>query len=556
MIKQIMVKGLILSLAVTIFSACVSKRKMTDTQPANDKSDKGLSVIKPNILWLVTEDISPYLASYGDSTAKTPNLDRLAREGVRFTNVFDVSGVCAPSRSALITGMYPTYLGTDNMRTQNAFPTIGIPKYSVVLPPEVKMFSELMRRGGYYCTNNNKEDYQFEGLKAGWDENDGKAHYKNRPPGKPFFSVFNFMVTHESRIWTKKDDPLLVDPAKVKLRPYYPESPVIRKDVARMYSNIMEMDQQVGKMLKELEDAGLLDNTIIVWYSDNGGPLPRAKREVYDEGLRVPMLIRFPNKQNAGTVNNELISFVDFAPTTLSLAGIKIPGYMQGRAFLGAQKTAPPKYIYAARDRMDANYDMVRAVGDGRFKYLKNYQPEKPYIQNITYRLDMDLMKELLRMNDEGKLNDVQKLWFRKTKPADELYDTKTDPYEFTNLAADPKYADKLAELKTALAKWMEMTKDKGFIPEKQFIESMWPGMIQPTTNDPVFTVSKDKVSINCSTDGNSISWQLIPKGEKPAENKWLIYTGPVTVAPGQQLYAMAERIGYKASPVKDFSLK
>ncbi len=327
-------------------------------QHVNNKTAKSVSPQKPNILWLVAEDISPYLACYGDSTAKTPNLDRLAREGVRFTNVYHVAGVCAPSRSALITGMYPTYLGTDNMRTQNAFPTIGIPKYSVVTPPEVKMFSELMRRGGYYCTNNAKEDYQFEALRAGWDQSDGTAHYKNRPPGKPFFAVFNFMVTHESRVWTKKNDPLLVDPAKVKLPPYYPESPIIRRDVARMYSNIMEMDKQVGVMLKELEGYGLLDSTIIVWYSDNGGPLPKGKREITNSGLKVPMLIRYPHKEHAGTVDDQLISGVDFAATTLSLAGIKIPDYMQGWAFLGPQKAAPRKYIFGARDRMDANYDM------------------------------------------------------------------------------------------------------------------------------------------------------------------------------------------------------
>ena len=511
---------------------------------------------KPNILWLVTEDISPYLACYGDSTASTPNLDRLAKEGIRFTNVFDVSGVCAPSRSALITGMYPTYIGTHNMRNTHAFPVINIPEYSVVLPPEVKMFSELMRKDGYYCTNHGKEDYQFEGLASGWDENGNNASYKNRPADKPFFSVINFFVTHESQVWLKKNDPLLVDPLKVKLRPYYPESPIIRKDVARMYSNIMEMDAQVGEILKELEDQGLLDNTIIIWFSDNGGPLPRAKREVYDEGLRVPLLIRFPHKQYAGTVNNELVSFVDFAPTTLSLAGIKIPDYMQGRAFLGAQKKVPPEFIYAARDRMDANYDLVRAAGDGRFKYLKNFQPGKPYIQDITFRLDMDLMRELIRLNEEGKLNDVQKLWFRKTKTEEELYDTKVDPYELNNIATDPKYANKLVKLRAALAKWMKMTNDKGFTPERELLETMWPGMVQPTTNDPVFTVLNGRVNITCTTAGNSISWQSVPEGQKPLQNKWEIYTVAVKITGNQQLFAFAERIGYKASSVKNFPVK
>jgi len=509
---------------------------------------------KINILWLVTEDISPYLSCYGDSTAHTPNLDRLAKEGVRYSNVYDVSGVCAPSRSALITGMYPTCLGTDNMRTQNAFPQIGIPKYSVVLPPEVKMFSQYLRESGYYCTNHAKDDYQFEALKAGWDDNSNTAHYKNRPPGKPFFSVFNFGVTHESQIWEKKNDPLLVDPKKIILPPYYPESPVIRKDMARMYSNIMEMDNQVGAMLKELEEHGLLDSTIIVWYSDNGGPLPRGKREVYNSGLHVPMIIRFPHSKNAGTVDNQLISFVDFAPTVLSLAGVKVPAYMQGQAFTGLQKKTQRKYIYAARDRMDTCYDMVRTVGDGRYKYYKNFQPEKPYIQNISYRLQMDLMKELLRLNEERKLNEVQKLWFRKTKPAEELYDTRNDPYELNNIAGDTRYRTIRNQLKKELEHWMKQTDDKGFIPEKKFIESMWPGMVQPVTAEPIFVTKSKTIVITSATAGNSISWQVVQKDAKPSKNGWQIYTVPIVLSGNKELYAFAERIGYKSSQMKTFT--
>ena len=302
-----------------------------------------------NILWLVTEDISPYLAAYGDSTAFTPNLNRLAKEGIVFTRCFDVSGVCAPSRSSLITGMYPSGIGTDNMRTGQVFTKTGLPAYSVVLPPEIKMFSQLMREGGYYCTNNDKQDYQFKGLTAGWDESSKTAHWRNRPAGKPFFSVFNFGVTHESQIWAKKKDTLLVDPAKVPLPPYYPESPVIRRDVARMYSNIMEMDKQVGKLLDQLKEDGLLDKTIIVFYSDNGGPLPRGKREIYESGIHVPLMIRFPNKKYAGTINDELVSFVDFASTMLSLAGLPVPAYMQGRPFLGAQKSIAPGNMSSLR---------------------------------------------------------------------------------------------------------------------------------------------------------------------------------------------------------------
>ncbi|MDF3076794.1 MAG: sulfatase [Sphingobacteriaceae bacterium] len=512
-------------------------------------------VQKPNILWLVTEDISPFISSYGDATAKTPNLDRLAREGVRYANVFDVSGVCAPSRSCLITGMYPTSIGTDNMRTLNAFPEIGIPKYSVVLPPEVKMFSELMRKGGYYCTNNNKQDYQFVAPKSGWDESSKNAHWRNGPQGKPFFSVFNFEVTHESQIWKKKNDPLLVDPAKVPLPPYYPESPVIRKDVARMYSNIMEMDQQVGEILRQLEADGLLDKTIIVWYSDNGGPLPRGKREIYDTGLHVPMIIRFPNKQQAGTVQSQLVSFVDFAPSTLTMAGVPVPQYMQGKITFGVNGPKENrKYVFAARDRMDSEYDMVRAVRDSRYKYIRNFQPEKPYMQNIIYRKDMDLMRELLKFEAEGKLNPVQQLWFRKSKPQDEFYDTLNDPYELNNLIADPQFTAKINELKAALADWMKLTDDKGFIPEKKWIESFWPAMKQPATQDPVFSQNGGTVSIASATDGASISYQVIAKGQQVKEKQWRVYTGPVKLADNQTVAAIAERIGYKSSAIKEFS--
>ncbi len=509
---------------------------------------------RPNILWLITEDISPYLACYGDSTAPTPNLDRLAREGIRYTGVYDVSGVCAPSRSALISGMYPTYLGTNNMRTQMNFPAINIPAYSVVLPPEVKMFSELMRRGGYYCINNGKEDYQFEGLQAGWDDNSKTAHYKNAPAGKPFFAMFNFNTTHESQIWLKKDDPLLVDPKKVTVPPYYPESPVVRRDVTRMYSNIVEMDQQVGEMLKELEQRGALENTIIIWQSDNGGPLPRGKRELYNTGLRVPLLIRFPHKKNAGSVDNQLISFVDFAPTMLSLGSIKIPSYMQGRAFAGEQKGKPRKYIYAARDRMDANYDMVRAVGNGRYKYFKNFQPEKPYIQNVTFRLQMDLMKELILLNEKGALNAVQRLWFRQSKPVEELYDTNTDPFELNNLIAEPRYAAIAKELRAELSRWMTLTADKGFIPERQFIESMWPGMKQPQTASPLLAMKGNKVVMTSSTAGASLSCQLVNEGDSLDQKNWQLYSQPVVLLPNQVLFAFAERIGYRKSEVKELS--
>lgn len=511
-----------------------------------------LAQSRPNILWIMAEDISPYIAPYGDSTASTPHINRLAREGIRYSNAFAVAGVCAPSRSAIITGMYPTSIGTHNMRTLKVYPNLGIPDYSVVLPPEVKLFPELLRRKGYYCTNNAKQDYQVKTPLSVWDESSGRAHWRNRQPGQPFFAVFTLEVTHESGIWTKKDDPLLVHPDSVPLPPYYPESPVIRKDVARMYSNIMEMDKQVGRLLQQLEEDGLLDSTIIFWFSDNGGPLPRGKREVYDSGIKLPLIVRLPGKQCAGTTENRLVSYVDLAPTILSLTGIPVPQYMQGQAFMGSQSKPPRKYIYAARDRMDSEYDRVRAVRDQQFKYIRNFHPEKPFMQNITYRMQMDMMKELLRLEQEGKLNEVQQLWFRKTKPAEELYDTHNDPYELHNLAGDARYAAKLAELREELDRWMQWTDDKGKIPEKQWVASMWPDLQQPRTSDPVFQPEKERVHITCATVGCVVSYQLVQRGKAPAKH-WQVYTGPVTVGADQTLYAIAERIGYKSSAIQSF---
>jgi N-sulfoglucosamine sulfohydrolase len=502
---------------------------------------------RPNILVISCEDISPYLACYGDSTVRTPNIDRLAGEGVVFNNCFDVSGVSAPSRFSLITGMYGSSCGAGNMRTSQKDLPDGIPPYEAVPPPQVKCISEYLRIAGYYCTNNEKTDYQFTAPMAAWDECNPSAHWRNRPSAMPFFSIFNSMTTHESMIWTFGNDPLAVDPLTVPLPPYYPEDPVVRGDVARMYTNIAVMDREAGELLGQLEKAGLTDSTIIIFYSDNGGPLPRQKREIYDQGTHVPLIIRFPNKIFAGTRINDLVSFVDIPATILSLAGITLPGYMQGRAFWGKQTGESRIYVFAARDRMDERYDFVRSVRDSQFRYIRNFRPDLPMMQDISFRNStMPLMKRLLQLHEQGRLDSIQELWFRKTKPEEELYDLKNDPFEIHNLAQQSGYMAVKERLSAALDLWMQEIRDNGFMTEKKLVWSMWPGGIQPVTEEPLIIEKDHWIEISCITEGASVVYQVNHKGY--TGNHWYLYKGPFKIARGDTLSAKAHRIGFKES--------
>ncbi len=517
-----------------------------------------------NIVWITVEDMSPHLAAYGDSVAYTPHIDRLAREGVRYTHVFSISGVCAPSRAALITGMYPTTIGAQHMRTMRRTSALAditdpellaIPTYEAVPPPEVKAFTEYLRANNYYTTNRAKEDYQFRRPITAWDASSNEAHWRNRPAGQPFFSVFNIATTHESRVWGHADHPWLIDTTRVTVPPYYPDTPIIRRDVARHYNNIQEMDAQVGEVLAQLEEDGLMDRTIIFFFSDHGDGLPRAKRWLYDSGLHVPLLIRWPDGRDAGTIDEELISFIDFAPTMLSLLDIPIPEHMQGQAFLGAQQGEPRTYIFAARDRMDPVQDNARAVRDKRFKYIRNYQPEKPFVQFLPYRDRMGLMQELLRLDAEGELVGAPALWFRKTKPVEELYDTQNDPHEIVNLADDPAYQDKLEELRAAHLRWKAETHDWGLMPETELVKRLWPpDGLQPQTEPVTFTASREgsdgtTVHLTCATEGASIAYRL---GE---EGRWLLYTDPLPIPTATTLYAQAIRIGFKHSEITEMEI-
>ena len=529
--------------------------------------------LKPNILWLVAEDLSPYLPSFGDSTIVTPNLDRLAKEGVRYSNVFSVSGVCAPSRSAIVTGMYPTSIGAHHMRTLSQQPAAkekGLINYEVVPPPNVKMVSQILRENGYYCTNNKKEDYQFYKSVLAWDESSIFAHWRNRPEDSKFFSVFNFGVTHESNLWDPWYRQFDLDPfppnrdigkwweqfsgiekslyvsrdIHIDIPPYLPDNITVRNDMMRMYSNIVEMDEKVGLIIDQLEEDGLLEETIIVFYTDHGGPLPRQKRLLYDSGIKVPMIIRYPNKVRAGQIDERMISFVDFAPTLLSMVKIEPPDYYHGLPFEGLFKSKNDrKFIHAAADRFDEYYDQIRAVRDKQYKYLRNYNTDKPYYLPLEYRERMNSMQELLLLEKEGKLNENQMQWFRKSKPEEELFDTFSDPHELRNLAKEPNFEKKLIELRKECDRWIQNTNDKGFMLETDLIETFWPDKKQPKTAEPIITIIDGMLHITCETDGAVIGYRYRPSDIKPHLG-WRPYTKPFKVDGKQEVELISHRIG------------
>lgn len=508
-----------------------------------------------NILWITVEDMSPRLGCYGDTTIATPNIDRLAKEGVRYTNAYGTYGVCAPNRHTLITGMYPTSTGAMAMRTwkrtsaldQITDPELlSIPVYEATPPVGVKCFSEFLREKGYYCTNNSKTDYQFKTPITAWDESSEDAHWRKRPSKKtPFFAVFNNTETHESKTF-KPFSSKVADPKSIEVPPYYPDTPTVRSDLARHYDNIHSMDTWVGELLDQLEKDTLLEKTIIFFFSDHGDGLPRAKRWVYDTGIQVPLIIRWPDGSDAGTVNEELVSFIDFPPTTLSLAGLTPPKYMEGQIFTGKQKENPRKYIYAFRDRMDPAPETIRAVRDDRFAYVRNYRPDLPYLGYIPYRDQAAMMQEILKLKNEGKLEKDQWQFWAEKKPLEELYDTKNDPHQINNLASDPEHFQKLAELRQAQEEFVEKYGDLGMIPEKDLIKKLWPpDGIQPITEEPVLRYTDTKtLKITSATKGASIAYKW---GD---EDGWNLYSHPIERKKGKSLEAVAIRIGWKQSDI------
>ena len=419
---------------------------------------------RPNILWLVSEDTTTTLACYGDTTAPTPAIDRMAREGVVYERCF-TQPVCAPSRATLITGVHAASFGpAEHMRASGH------------LPQGLQGFPALLRAAGYFTTNNAKTDYNAPvDIKKAWNECGQKAHWRDRAPGQPFFSVFNYEVTHESCLFPENEAPT-VDPASVRIPPYLPDTPEIRADYARHYSRIAQLDTKLAAALKQLADAGLAEDTIVFYYGDNGGVLPRTKRFLQRSGTNVPLVMLVPPKWRhlapaaPGARVNDPVHFVDFAPTVLSLAGVKIPDYMQGRAFAGAAKAAPNEYVFCTRDRMDERYDMMRSAMDSRWLYIRNYRPDLPYVQPLEYQFRAQGYQSWARMAREGKLTAATAMFWGR-KPAEELYDCSSDPDNIRNLAADPVHRDTLARMRAALRRHVLDIRDNGFLPEGSPLE-------------------------------------------------------------------------------------
>ncbi|MHC4755300.1 MAG: sulfatase-like hydrolase/transferase [Planctomycetota bacterium] len=439
---------------------------------------------RPNILWISVEDMSLNLGCYGDPDAITPTLDKMAKDGIRYTNSFASAPVCTPSRCSIITGMYASSLGAQHLRN------------SIAKPKHILCFSEYLRRAGYYCTNNSKQDYNFNAPAEAWDESSQDAHWRKRPKGRPFFSVFNFEGTHQSqtrynenalkRINAELPENKRHDPKKVTVWPFYPDTHKVRVNLAAYHTQVTIMDERVKSLLDQLDADGLAKDTVVFFFSDHGMGLPRGKRWLHDNGLKVPLLVRFPEKYKhlapgkPGDTEERLVSFVDYAPTMLSLLDIEIPKYMEGKAFLGKKKASRRKWILGIRDRVTEVVFCSRTIHDGRYQYIRNFKPHRPRMSYCEYSETTQIRQELRHLDAEGKLKGNEAWLMQRQTPAEEFYDTKNDPYQFNNLALDPKYAKQIKGMRTILRQCMSELHDSSMHAEMEVLRQCRKSEITP----------------------------------------------------------------------------
>lgn len=435
---------------------------------------------RPNILWILAEDMSPDLGLYGVPEVHTPHLDGLARRGMHFTRVFTTSPVCSPSRSAFMTGMYQTTIGAHNHRSHRP----GDPSPSPFpLPQGVRVLTDWLRDAGYFTANirHLPEGVDFQGTgKTDWNfsyegepyDSDRWADLKNH---QPFFAQMQFPETHRGEAWDSAhlriDRP--ADPSKVQIPPYYPDHPVVRQDWAQYLNAVMALDRKVGVVLDLLQADGLAEHTVVIFFSDHGRAMMRAKQWPYDSGLRIPLILYWPPGfpppagYQAGTESEELLSALDVTATTLALAGVPKPEKMQGRIFLGKDREPPRRYVFGGRDRGDETVDRIRTVRSARYRYLRNFFPGRPFLQTNRYKLaNYETIWVMKKLAVEGKLTPVQQQLLAPTRPIEELYDLQADPHETQNLAASPAHRQILHELRRVLDRWLLESDDQGRFPE------------------------------------------------------------------------------------------
>ncbi|MEH6588457.1 MAG: sulfatase-like hydrolase/transferase [Halioglobus sp.] len=527
--------------------------------------------LRPNILLLMAEDMSPRVGAFGDAVAVTPNLDALAEQGVRYPNVFTTAGVCAPSRAGHILGMHQISTGTQHMRTSSR------PEgdYYAVPPEVVKAYPELLRAAGYYTYTDFKLDYQFSHANANsgpftiWDAQASAAvKWRDRAEGQPFYGLINFMETHESGVFTPlgtmpnsfihllmqgmrawrldSEMPEVVSPEQVVVPPYYPDTPTVREDMSRHYNNIALMDRRVGEILAQLEADGLAENTIVIWTTDHGDGLPRAKRELHDAGTRVPMIIRWPERLRPeqlrpGQMDERLLSFVDLAPTILKLAGVEAPDYLHGHDFLDATQT-PRTYVLSSRDRIDEIPDRQRSVRDEHFRYIRSWHPELAMGHPLKFRDNINMVREMRELYTAGSLNTDQARWFEPVGE-ERLFDIKADPFELTNLTGDPAYANDLQRLRDALEQELTRVGDLGEQSEARLVEQLQPTGEQQVTTAPSVSVKSNMLSARPTTPGSSIGYSM-DNGDT-----WLLYHQPTLIPSGTAVLVKAVRYGWQESP-------
>ena len=497
----------------------------------------------PNFLWLVCEDQSLFFSIYGDSSANTPNINQLAKDGIVYQNCYTPSPVCAPSRSSLITGMYPTTLGTQHMRAykkvaeNNAINSHNLlPYYSAKPKKLIRFFTEDLRQNGYYCSNNSKEDYNMLTSPLAWDESSQSAHWRNRKDGQPFFSVFNFNITHESNIWENKTSYSKEELENVLVPSLFPDNNEIKSDLLTNYKNIEKLDEQIGVILEQLKADGLYENTIIFFFSDHGGPFPRYKRSIYETGLRVPFVAKWIDNTRVGKTN-QLVSFVDFAPTILDAANIEIEFPYEGTSF---NKKDQRKYIYAATDRFDGSTDMRRSIRGGNFKLIYNADTTTPVYKKVAYRQQMKTMQVLDSLNMNQKLNTYFLNWFSKDKDRFELYEISKDYFEENNLINNPKYDAIFKSLKYHLFAWINKS-DFGNMSESAMLDSMFTSsMYIPKLNIPEIIINDEGFLIESNNLYASVGWRN--KNEKV----WNIYKKNELINPKDDFEVVVFRPGYE----------